>query len=219
VTVARIDRAHYQEAHVRQLRRLGFAWILFSLPTLAQAQDFGVMGSAETINPGNFKLMANPIVVFQDGAADNEFGVSLLAGYGFTDRVDAEFRVAFYDNVSFLGGDVEYWLLKNGGLDLSAAGGFHIGWGDQVPNSKALDLTFVASGHIRPRLELFGAIDVARNWLDIDDRFDNDYTTVHLVPGVEYALSNNLDFVAEIGIGLNDNSSNYVSGGIAFYIR
>ena len=70
-----------------------------------------------------------------------------------------------------------------------------------------------------PKLELFGALDIARNWLDIDDRFDNDYTTVHLVPGIEYALSNNLDLVAEIGIGLNNDSSNYVSGGIAFYIR
>jgi len=177
------------------------------------------MGSAETINPGNFKLMANPIVVFQDGAADNEVGISLLAGYGFTDRVDAEARVAFYDNVSFLGGDVEYWILKNGGLDLSAAGGFHVGWGDQVANSKALDLTVEGSGRIAPRLELFGALDVARYSLDIDDRFDNDYTTVHLVPGIEYALSDNLDLVAEIGIGLNDDSSNYVSGGIAFYIR
>ena len=204
---------------MRHLRRLGFAWILLFLPTLAQAQDFGVMGSAETINPGNFKLMANPIVVFQDGAADNEVGISLLAGYGFTDRVDAEARVAFYDNVSFLGGDVEYWILKNGGLDLSAAGGFHVGWGDQVANSKALDLTVEGSGRIAPRLELFGALDVARYSLDIDDRFDNDYTTVHLVPGIEYALSDNLDLVAEIGIGLNDDSSNYVSGGIAFYIR
>ncbi len=177
------------------------------------------MGSAETINPGNFKLLANPIVVFQDGAADNEFGISLLAGYGFTDRLDGEARVAFYDNVSFFGGDVEYWILKNGGLDLSAAGGFHVGWGDRIANTKAIDLTFEGSGHITPRLELFGAFDVARNSLDIDDRFDNDYTTVHLVPGIEYALSDNLDFVAEIGIGLNDDSSNYVSGGIAFYIR
>lgn len=204
---------------MRYLRRLGFAWILLALPTLAQAQDFGVMGTAETINRGNFKLLANPIVVFQDGAADNELGVSLLAGYGFTDRVDAEARVAFYDNVSFLGGDVEDRLLKNGGLDLSAAGGFHVGWGDRVANTKAFDFTFVGSGHVAPKLELFGALDVARNWLDIDDRFDNDYTTVHLVPGIEYALSSNLDLVAEIGIGLNNDSSNYVSGGIAFYIR
>ena len=204
---------------MRPFQRLVFASILCLVPALAQAQDFGVMGSAETINPGNFKIMANPIVVFQDGAADNEFGLSLLAGYGFTDRIDAEAKVAFYDNVSFAGGDVEYWILKNGGLDLSAIGGFHVGWGDTVANTKALDLTFEGSGHINPRLELFGALDVARNWLDIDDRFDNDYTTVHLVPGIEYAISDNLDLVAEIGIGLNDNSSNYVSGGIAFYIR
>jgi hypothetical protein len=55
----------------------------------AAAQDFGLMNSAETINRGNFKLTANPILVFGKGNADNEVGVAVAGGYGFGDRFDA----------------------------------------------------------------------------------------------------------------------------------
>jgi hypothetical protein len=189
---------------------------------LAVAQDFGVMGSAETINRGNFKLMANPIIVFQDGEVDNEIGISLLGGYGFTDRIDGEARFALFDNVSYVGGDLEYWLAR-GGLDFSVAGGFHAGWGDETPDTKGIDVTLEASGHVRPRLEVFGALDLAFNSFEVaealEDLVDDDYTTAHLVPGIEFALSNDVDFLTELGIGLNDDSSNYLSIGIAYYLR
>lgn len=46
-----------------------------------------------------------------------------------------------------------------------------------------------------------------------------DFRTFHLVPGIEYAISDNLDLLVEVGIGLNESASHYVSGGVAFYIR
>jgi hypothetical protein len=39
------------------------------------------------------------------------------------------------------------------------------------------------------------------------------------VPGIEYAISQDIDLVAEVGIGLNDDARHYISGGIAFYLR
>jgi hypothetical protein len=42
---------------------------------------------------------------------------------------------------------------------------------------------------------------------------------VHLTPGIEYRLSNDLDFLAEIGIGLTDASANYLTAGLAYYFR
>jgi hypothetical protein len=66
------------------------------------------------------------------------------------------------------------------------------------------------------KLEVFGALDLSFN--KITDGavkgipgFDTSYTQVHLVPGIEYALSDQLDFLAETGLGLNDNSSHYIS--------
>jgi hypothetical protein len=52
-----------------------------------------------------------------------------------------------------------------------------------------------------------------------EDFFHHDFTTAHLVPGIEYAISPDLDFLAEIGLGLNDNSRHYFSAGLSFYVR
>jgi hypothetical protein len=187
-----------------------------AIPVCVAAQDFGVMNSAETINRGNFKLMANPIVVFVEGDADNEVGVALVAGYGFTDSFDVEGKVAFYDGVKFFGADAEYWLLKEEPVDVSVIGGFNLGRRDGGFDTTAFDFTFLGSGHVTPRLELYGGLDFSR--VAIDD-FDTSFTTAHLVPGIEYAISPDLDFVAEFGIGLNDDSTNYLSAGIAYYLR
>lgn len=197
-----------------QLRAIAAAAALLLLPVLSSAQDFGVMNSAETINEGNVKLMANPIFVFNDG--DNETGVAVSGGYGFTPRFDIEGRVAFYDGLNFFGADAEYWLIRDQEVDVSVAGGFHIGQSDGPFDLMGFDFTFLGSGHVSPRLELYGGLDIATNEFD-DDL--GDYTTVHLVPGIEYAINEDLDFVAEVGVGVNDDSANYFSAGLAFYFR
>ena len=185
-------------------------------PAAASAQDFGVMESAETINPGNFKLSVNPMFVFPD-YADTEIGVGLRFGYGFTPRFDMEAKAAFYDGLSFFGGDFEYWLVKNRAWDVSGGAGIHFARGDAFADSPGIDLTLLASSHIARRLEFYGALDVAIE--SVDDDEGEDFTTVHLVPGIEYAISDDLDFVAEAGFSLNDDGSHYVSVGLSYYIR
>ena len=188
------------------------------MPGAAAAQDFGVMNSAETINRGNFKLMVNPIVFFGRDGADSEVGVGVSGGYGFTDRFDIEAKVAFFEDVTFVGADAEYWLVRNEPVDVAVIGGFHGGNADIGFDTAGLDFTFLASGHVSPRLELYGALDLAVNSFR-EDFIDDGFTTVHLVPGVEYAATPDIDLVAEFGIGLNDDSYHYLSGGVAFYFR
>jgi hypothetical protein len=189
------------------------AAVILALPVGAAAQDFGVMNSAETINKGNFKLTGYPVVVFGKDNADNQTGVAVAGGYGFTDRFDVEAKVAVFDGLTYLGADAEYWLVKGEAVDVSVAGGFHVGNTD-FTDTTGLDLTILASRVIAERLELYGALDVARN--QINDT-DFDFTTVHFVPGVEYRISSKVDFVGEVGLGLNDNSSHYMSVGFAVY--
>jgi hypothetical protein len=182
------------------------------------AQDFGVLESAETINEGNFKLGGYPLFVFPDHG-DNEFGFEVSLGYGFTDSFDLEGRATFADDITFVGGDGEYWFLKNQPLDMSARGGFHLGMVEgEVGDSIGADLSLIASGPVNRVLELIGALDMAFNSADIGSDREG-FTTVHLVPGIEVALSPDLDLVAEYGIGLNDDSSNYLGFGLAYYIR
>src|SRR5262245_33677564 len=121
------------------------------LPVSAAAQDFGVMNSAETINKGNVKLMANPIVVFGKAGADDEVGIAFVAGYGFTDRFDAEAKVSIFDGLTFIGGDAEVWLVKHEPVDVSIIGGFHVGRADGAADTKVFDVTFLTSGHVGPK--------------------------------------------------------------------
>jgi hypothetical protein len=203
-----------------RFRLIGQAAILaVLLPAAASAQDFGVLESAETINRGNFKVKANPMLILGENGADNTFGISLLAGYGFTDNFDAEVAAAFYEHeVSFIGGNVELWLVRNRGIDFSASGGLHFG-NNPFVDTLGIDLTFLGSRHVTPRLEIFfGALDLAFDSTR-GDVIDETFKTVHLVPGIEYRVAEDLDFVAEFGIGLNDNSANYISGGLAYYLR
>jgi hypothetical protein len=59
---------------------------------------------------------------------------------------------------------------------------------------------------------------MAFNSLDVGPEREG-FTTVHLVPGVEVAITPDLDFLAEFGFGVNDDSSNYFGLGLALYIR
>jgi hypothetical protein len=198
-------------------RLLVLVGALFVLtPLTARAQDFGVMESAETINTGNFKLSVNPMFVFPD-VGDNEIGVGLRFGYGFTPRFDMEAKAAFYDGLTFFGGDFEYWLVKNRPWDVSGGAGIHFARGDAFADSTGIDLTLLASTHIARRLEFFGGLDIAIE--EVDDDQGEDFTTFHLVPGIEYAISDDLDFVAEGGFSLNDDGSHYFSVGLSYYIR
>ena len=192
------------------------AGLFMLMPLTARAQDFGVMESAETINTGNFKLSVNPMFVF--GEFDDEVGVGLRFGYGFTPRFDMEAKAAFYDGLTFFGGDFEYWLVKNRPWDVSAGAGIHFGRGDAVLDTTGVDLTLLTSRRVATRLDFFAALDVAFESIN-DDFVDDSFTTFHIVPGIEYAISDDLDLVGEVGLAVNDDGSHYVSFGVNYYIR
>jgi hypothetical protein len=197
--------------------------LCFALP--AAAQYIGVLQSAETMDRGTFKLMAAPIIAFGKNGADNEFGVGARGGYGFTEHFDAEAKLGFFENGSFFGADGEYWILrgeeKDAGLDASLAAGAHYMVGKSGSyDTMGLDVTPLLSGHVNKSLELCGALDASfESVKDAPPSVDDTFTRVHLVPGIEYRLSDALDLVGEFGIGLNDRSFNYAGIGIAYYLR
>jgi hypothetical protein len=184
----------------------------------SSAQDFGVLESAETINRGNVKLGVFPLFVFPDGG-DTDFRLPISIGVGLSNSFDIEGRAAFSDDVTFVGGDGEYWFLKNAPLDLSFRGGLHWGFVDgDIGDTFGADVSLFGSAPIARRLELIGALDLAFNSMDIGADRDA-FTTVHLVPGIEVAINDDLDFVAEFGLGVTSSSSHYAAFGLAFYFR
>jgi hypothetical protein len=198
-----------------------FGWIvllvasLTTVPAAARAQDFGVLESAETIDQGNFKFKVSPLVTFGRFGGDDEPAIAGIIGYGVTNYFDLEGGVAVYDGVAIVGGNAEVWFVRGAPVDVSAIGGLHVHRGDNTADITGVDFALLASGHVTPRWELYGALDVAF------ESFDNNgsFRTVHFVPGVEVRLSEDVDFVAEVGLALNDNARHYVAGGLAFYLR
>jgi hypothetical protein len=197
--------------------------LLFGLP--AAAQYIGVLQSAETMDRGTFKLMVAPIMAFGKNGADDEFGVAARGGYGFTERFDAEAKLGIFENGTYAGADGEFWILrgmeKDAGLDASLAGGVHWMFGKKgAYDTMGFDVTPLVSGHVSKSIELCGALDASFESIqDAPTGVDDTFTRVHLVPGIEYRLSDAADLVGEIGIGLNDNSFTYAGIGVSFYFR
>ena len=198
-----------------RVQRALIVFALLSAPAVAGAQDFGIVESAETINVHNFKLRANPMILFGKNGGDGEVGAAVAFGYGFTPRFDTEGQVAFYDGVTFFGANAEYWLVKENPFDFSIAGGLHRRTGSKTADLTGVDLTFLASGHVAKRLELYGGLDLAFEGVGQPGGFK----TVHLVPGIEYKISDEIDLDAEVGIALNDFARHYAAVALAFYIR
>jgi hypothetical protein len=162
-------------------------------------------------------------MAFGKDGADDEFGVAARGGYAFTEHFDAEAKLGFFENGTFIGADGEYWIYRgaeqNTGLDFSLTGGLHFILGDYF-DTMGFEITPQFSGHVTPNLELCGALDVSLESIqDAPAGFDDSFTRLHLVPGIEYRLSDTFDFVAEFGIGINDDSSHYVGAGITYYVR
>lgn len=186
--------------------------LALTLSARTSSAQTGVMESAETINPGNIKLAGYAV---RNLDAD-ETGVVARAGLGLAEGLDVEGRVGFYDGLTYFGGDLELWLVRDrSNVDFSVGGGLHRSDFDGGPDIFGIDAFGILSGHVSDDVELYGSLD-----LDFErpDERDN-YTLARAVAGLEVALSESIDLHFEGGAGLNDRTSDYLGGGIAIYIR
>jgi len=193
---------------------LAAAMFLVSAAAEVSAQDV-LMNSAETINQGNIKLALFPTVLFGKNGADSSWGLAGRVGYGLTERFDIEAKAASFKNLKYFGIEAEIWLVKGGSLNVSAALGGHLTDSKGGADSSGIDTTLLFSTSPVLNLELYGGLKLA---FDSFKNSDNNFTRAHIVPGLEYRLSDNLDFLAEVGIAVNDNSRSYASVGLALYL-
>jgi hypothetical protein len=190
---------------------------LFTLATgTAGAQNF-LMNSAETINEGNFKISGFPTVLLGEDDADNEWGIATRLGYGFTPSFDVEAKLAFFDGLKMYGADAEYWIVK-GRTDVSLSAGLHKADFDfDGADSTAFDLAGIASRNVGSDLELY--VGASLSFESHDDADDSSFKRFYVVPGAEYRLAKDVDLLAEVGVGLTDESPNYLSFGVSYYVR
>jgi len=193
--------------------------ILFAVIFLAAAFQVSaqsvLMNSAETINQGNLKLGIFPTVLFGKNGGDSVWGVAGRAGYGLTPRFDIEAKAAIFKGLKYFGVDAEYWLVHGGNANVSVALGAHMTDSRGGADSSGVDTSLLFSTRPANRLELYGGLKLA---FDSVKNSDQNFTRAHVVPGLEYRISDDLDFLAEVGIALNDNSRSYASVGLALYL-
>ncbi|MBU4308128.1 MAG: hypothetical protein KKB32_09920 [Acidobacteria bacterium] len=187
---------------------------MFLTADVAQVSAQSVlMNSAETINQGNLKLGIFPTILFGKNGGDSVWGVAGRFGYGLTKSLDIEAKAAFFKGLKYFGVDVEYWFVKGENFNVSAALGGHVTDYKGAGDSKGIDAALLASTRPTNNLEIYGGLMLAFD--SIKNGYN--YTLAHIVPGIEYRISDDLDFLAEVGIALNDNSRSYASVGLAYY--
>lgn len=174
-----------------------------------------LMNSAETIKKGNLKVAVFPTMLFGKNGGDSIFGVAGRAGFGLTPRIDIEVKGAFFKDLNYFGADLEYWFVHGRNFNVSVALGGHMTKVSGGGDSSGFDAALLCSTAPSKKLELYGGLMLA---FDSMKNSNNNFTLVHIVPGLEYRLSDSLDFLAEFGIALNDDSRNYASVGFALYL-
>jgi len=193
----------------------------------ASAADFAMMETAERITEGGFKLSGFPIVIDRDHA-QTETGFAVGLGYGLANDLDLEAQVAGYEDGTWIGADLEWNAWRDGPMAVSIGGGLHGADLDGTGSAAGADATAIFTYRPIERLALSAALDAAFD--DVNDRdanvpansrfpVDGQYETYYAVPGVGYHLTHNLDLLAEVGVGLNGESDNYVSGGMSWFFR
>jgi hypothetical protein len=178
------------------------------------AQDV-LMNSAETINQGNIKLGLFPTVLFGKNGSDSIWGVAGRAGYGLLPRFDIEAKGAIFKDLKYFGVEAEYWLVQGRNANVSVALGAHLTDGQGGADSSGIDTSLLFSTTPAKNLELYGGLKLA---FDSLKNSDHNVTLAHLVPGIEYRISDDLDFLAEVGIALNGDSRSYASVGLSLYL-
>jgi hypothetical protein len=188
---------------------------MFLAVTAAQVSAQSVlMNSAETINQGNLKLGIFPTVLIGKNGGNSVWGVAGRFGYGLTSTIDIEAKAAFFKGLKYYGADIEFWFLKGRNVNASATVGGHLTDYSGAGDSSGIDASLLVSTRPVKNLEIYGGLMVA---FDSLKNSDENFTRVHIVPGIEYRINDDLDFLAEFGIGISDDSSNYASVGLAFY--
>jgi len=187
--------------------------VIISSVAKINAQDV-LMNSAETINPGNFKLAIFPTALIGKNGGSSIWGVAGRAGLGLTNRIDVEAKGAIFKDFTYFGVDIEYWFFRGRNVNISAIAGFHITEWKSGTESSGIDVSILASTRPARKFELYGGLKFA---FDSYKNFGQNFTIAHFVPGFEYKITKEIDFLAEYGISLNDKSNSYFSFGFAYY--
>jgi hypothetical protein len=183
--------------------------VVFCAATSARSQD-AVMRTASPLEAGAIRLALHPVVLPE---GDDELGVAGRAELGFSERLALLSRFAFYNDLGLVSAQAVYSLSAGGEPALALVGGLHRIFPEERGGYFGLDLGLLASGELGDDVAVFGSLDLDREFPPAPF---SSITRIHLVGGVELAVSERVHALVEVGLGLGDDSPNYLSAGLAW---
>jgi len=185
---------------------------LGALCASASAQDF-LPSTARTIPSGDLRFTAYPTALFGKNGGPDRWGGAGRVGYGITDNFDVQGKAAVFNGFSLVGLDASYWIGR-GDVNLGLSLGAHKALMQSAPDSTAVDAAWMMSTRLSRRLRFEGGMSLSLE--SIDHVPNSRFNRVYVVPGVNYRVSRQVDFVSRLGLGLNNNSPNYLTAGFSF---
>jgi len=191
---------------------LALAAGVLALAAPARGQD-AVMQAAQPLEASAFRLALHPVLIPE---GDDELGLAGRVEWALDGRLAFQSRFAFYNDLSFLSAGAAYSLSRGGSLDLALLAGVHRSFPDERDAFYGADLTLLGSHELGDGTSVFGSLDLDREWPPAPYAA---ITRFHLTGGLELAVSKQLTALIEVGLGLGDDSPNYVSAGVAWTSR
>ncbi len=199
----------------KQMRVVTLASVpLLALVAPAGAQNF-LQTSAETVPSGDLEIAAYPTELCGRAGGPNRYGGAGRVGYGITDSIDVAGKVGVFNGFTLVGLDGEYWFL-HGPVNMSFTLGAHKALIQDARNSTALDLAWLGTAPVTRRLALSGGVTVS--FESLDGAANSGFKRIYIGPGLRYRLSQRVDFVTQVGIGVNGHNPSYLTTGFAMYV-
>jgi hypothetical protein len=176
--------------------------LLVLVSGVSSATSAQVFNSARSLPARTFVLTGAPVVFNNEGM--NELALFAMGRYGVGNGLDFEFRAGFFEESTYVGGSIE--------LGLRAAAPFvSLMTGLHVQDALGFDGGLNIAYPISETLDVYGG-------LDFDLVFDEDPdlpTWLNL--GVDVMFIEQIHFLAEFNLGLNEISPNIWGAGFVFH--
>ena len=172
--------------------------ILLIFSVVCISSNAQVFNTASTLKPGTIMFGLEPTYMINGEG----LMIFLHGGYGLTKGIDFSLHGGLGGNTSYIGGDIEWALMRHVSLTTGAHNFGVFGL------DGALNLTFP----IRKDSRIYTGFDM-------DINFGNKVTAPMWIPlGVEIGLRSHLAFIFEAEISVTNNY-HVLGGGLVFYFR
>ncbi len=183
---------------------------LLVLTFLSNVLTAQVFNTGLTLREGEISIGINPAYY---NTASGNLGLYLHGGYGINSKVDIAFKYGLFDGSDYIGGDLEYNLLKKSDIHFSVSGGLH-GWKDI---SIGVDFTGNITFQVN-KMEFYSGLDVDIDFIKTSaDRVSN--TKIWLPLGFNTNIMDKLELILEADIAINDYATSIFGGGLVFYLN